>query len=38
MNQEDRMVREMGLERLDESLERNRKLQDTIRGGPPSRR
>jgi predicted amidohydrolase len=33
-----RMVREIGLETLDESLERNRRLQHTIRGGPPGRR
>jgi predicted amidohydrolase len=32
-----RMVREMGLESLDETLERNRKLQDAIRGGPTRR-
>jgi predicted amidohydrolase len=31
-----RMVREMGLERLDETLDRNRQLQDAIRGGPSS--
>jgi predicted amidohydrolase len=30
------MVREMGLETLDQSLERNRKLQNAVRGGPPS--
>jgi predicted amidohydrolase len=30
-----RMVREMGLEVLDQTIERNRHLQDTIRGGPP---
>jgi predicted amidohydrolase len=29
-----RMVREMGLEEKEESLARNRKLQDAIRGGP----
>jgi len=31
-----RMVRELGLELRAESLERNRQLQDRIRGGPPS--
>jgi predicted amidohydrolase len=30
-----RMVRELGLELRADSLERNRKLQDQIRGGPP---
>ena len=30
-----RMVREMGLEVLDETIERNRKLQDAIRGARP---
>ena len=34
----DRMVREMGLATLDESLARNRKLQDALRGGPPGLR
>jgi predicted amidohydrolase len=29
------MVRELGLETLAESLERNHKLQDALRGGPP---
>ena len=29
------LVREMGLEALDPSIERNRRLQDTLRGGPP---
>jgi hypothetical protein len=31
-----RMVRDLGLEVLDETIERNRRLQDAIRGGPPS--
>jgi len=31
----DRMIREMGLETVDEALARNLKLQDTARGGPP---
>lgn len=30
------MVREMGLEEKHESLERNRRLQDAVRGGPPN--
>ena len=30
------VVREMGLENVDEVLERNIKLQDAARGGPPS--
>jgi predicted amidohydrolase len=30
------MVLEMGLEAMDETIERNRALQDAIRGGPPS--
>jgi predicted amidohydrolase len=33
-----RMVRELNLEPFDDTIERNRKLQDTIRGGPTSRR
>jgi hypothetical protein len=33
-----RMVRDMGLEPLDQSLARNLKLQDAIRGGPAGRR
>lgn len=32
------MVREMDLEVLDTTIERNRKLQDALRGGPTSRR
>jgi len=32
------MVREMGLEQIHESAERNRKLQDAVRGGAPSLR
>lgn len=31
-----RMVRELGLEAFDATIERNRKLQDAIRGGPSS--
>ena len=31
-----RMVRELGLELASESVERNRRLQDALRGGPPS--
>jgi hypothetical protein len=31
------MVREMGLEEKEESLDRNRKLQDAIRGGRTAR-
>jgi hypothetical protein len=30
------MVRELGLELPAHSLDRNRKLQDRLRGGPPS--
>jgi predicted amidohydrolase len=33
-----RMVREMGLELFDDTIERNRKLQDAIRAGPSSAR
>lgn len=33
-----RMVRELNLERFDDTIERNRKLQDAIRGGPPGPR
>lgn len=33
-----RMVRELGLELADEATERNRRLQDEVRGGPPELR
>jgi len=31
-----RMVQEMGLENEDELVDRNLKLQDSLRGGPPN--